>query len=148
VDRVGAGLAAGDLCGHLVGDRPAELAREAARDAVELAGGCCEKRRPVGLLEREAQDLDTVHVAVGGGHGLPVPHDPPVRRGLEAEALAGDGLRLRRRGTTASCKDEERQNAQDAKGAEVHMGRQKDTLLIRADSMRPYVERAMSDENL
>jgi len=28
------------------------------------------------------------------------------------------------------------------------MGRQKDTLLTKADSMRPYVERAMSDENL
>ena len=28
------------------------------------------------------------------------------------------------------------------------MGRQKDTLLTKADNMRPYVERAMSDENL
>jgi hypothetical protein len=28
------------------------------------------------------------------------------------------------------------------------MGRQKDTLLNKADSVRPYVERAMSDENL
>ena len=28
------------------------------------------------------------------------------------------------------------------------MGRQKDTLLTKADTMRPYVERAMSDENL
>ena len=28
------------------------------------------------------------------------------------------------------------------------MGRQKDTLLTKADSMRPYVERAMSDDNL
>ena len=28
------------------------------------------------------------------------------------------------------------------------MGRQKDTLLTRADTMRPYVERAMSDETL
>ena len=28
------------------------------------------------------------------------------------------------------------------------MGRQKDTLLTKADTMRPYVERAMSDDNL
>jgi hypothetical protein len=28
------------------------------------------------------------------------------------------------------------------------MGRQKDTLLTKADTVRPYVERAMSDENL
>ena len=28
------------------------------------------------------------------------------------------------------------------------MGRQKDTLLTKADNMRPYVERAMSDDNL
>jgi hypothetical protein len=28
------------------------------------------------------------------------------------------------------------------------MGRQKDTLLTKADSVRPYVERAMNDENL
>jgi hypothetical protein len=28
------------------------------------------------------------------------------------------------------------------------MGRQKDTLLTKADTMRPYVERAMNDENL
>jgi hypothetical protein len=28
------------------------------------------------------------------------------------------------------------------------MGRQKDTLLTKADNVRPYVERAMSDENL
>ena len=28
------------------------------------------------------------------------------------------------------------------------MGRQKDTLITKADTMRPYVERAMNDENL